>query len=198
MLFLRRCCSLQLVLKWPITLNLTSRGRLPNYSPLLSLIRPLPLVPLLILPPLQTWFGKQPWKSYGIQMVPLTPASELRDDPAWIEEMLPLFAESCLNDTGKIIAQSLLPIIVLISFIAVMSHVCCISVDDKLRRHPWTNETLPPVFTHHEAVHRRFICLYLSVAIQISTSYFSFVAVVSKATSYPFLVKSSTSNSQLY
>lgn len=50
---------------------------------------------------LQTWFGNQPWKSYGIQMVPLTPASELRDDPAWIEEMLPLFEESCMKDDGK-------------------------------------------------------------------------------------------------
>ena len=50
---------------------------------------------------LQTWFGSQPWKSYGIQMVPLTPASELRDDPAWIEEMLPLFEESCMKDEGK-------------------------------------------------------------------------------------------------
>ena len=48
----------------------------------------------------QTWFGSQPWKSYGIQMVPLTPASELRDDPAWIEEMLPLFEESCMKDEG--------------------------------------------------------------------------------------------------
>ena len=34
-------------------------------------------------------------------MVPLTPASELRDDPAWIEEMLPLFEESCMNDEGE-------------------------------------------------------------------------------------------------
>lgn len=34
-------------------------------------------------------------------MVPLTPASELRDDPAWIEEMLPLFEESCMKDEGN-------------------------------------------------------------------------------------------------
>ena len=34
-------------------------------------------------------------------MVPLTPASELRDDPAWIEEMLPLFEESCMKDEGE-------------------------------------------------------------------------------------------------
>ena len=49
---------------------------------------------------LQTWFGAQPWKSYGIQMMPLTPASELRDDPQWVEEMLPSFEESCYNDKG--------------------------------------------------------------------------------------------------
>jgi endoglucanase Acf2 len=46
----------------------------------------------------QTWFGTQPWAYYGIQMVPLTPASELRDDPAWMEEMLPLFEKSCMAD----------------------------------------------------------------------------------------------------
>jgi hypothetical protein len=31
-------------------------------------------------------------------MMPLTPASELRDEPRWVEEMLPIFEESCLND----------------------------------------------------------------------------------------------------
>jgi hypothetical protein len=31
-------------------------------------------------------------------MIPITPASELRDDPAWMEEMLPLFEESCFAD----------------------------------------------------------------------------------------------------
>jgi hypothetical protein len=36
-------------------------------------------------------------------MVPLTPASELRDDPAWIEEMLPLFEESCMKDEGGLV-----------------------------------------------------------------------------------------------
>ena len=33
-------------------------------------------------------------------MMPLTPASELRDDPQWVEEMLPSFEESCYNDKG--------------------------------------------------------------------------------------------------
>mmetsp|Transcript_31779 Transcript_31779/g.30301 ORF Transcript_31779/g.30301 Transcript_31779/m.30301 type:complete len:1026 (+) Transcript_31779:155-3232(+) len=46
----------------------------------------------------QTWFGNEVWKSYGIQMIPITPASELRDDPKWMEEMLPLFQESCFAD----------------------------------------------------------------------------------------------------
>lgn len=46
----------------------------------------------------QTWFGLEPWKSYGIQLMPLTVASEQRDDPAWIKEMLPVFKESCEKD----------------------------------------------------------------------------------------------------
>lgn len=46
----------------------------------------------------QTWFGNQPWKSYGIQLMPLTVASEQRDNPIWIKEMLPVFNESCSTD----------------------------------------------------------------------------------------------------
>jgi len=46
----------------------------------------------------QTWFGAEPWKSYGIQLMPLTPAAELRDSPSWIKEMLPSFKESCRSD----------------------------------------------------------------------------------------------------
>eukprot|EP00599_Poterioochromonas_sp_BG-1_P009041 CAMPEP_0173139988 /NCGR_PEP_ID=MMETSP1105-20130129/4598_1 /TAXON_ID=2985 /ORGANISM="Ochromonas sp., Strain BG-1" /LENGTH=938 /DNA_ID=CAMNT_0014052849 /DNA_START=75 /DNA_END=2891 /DNA_ORIENTATION=+ len=46
----------------------------------------------------QTWFGSEVWKSYGIQILPLTPAAELRDDPSWVAEMLPKFEASCLND----------------------------------------------------------------------------------------------------
>jgi endo-1,3(4)-beta-glucanase len=46
----------------------------------------------------QTWFGLEPWKSYGIQLMPLTVASEQRDDPAWINEMLPDFQNSCTKD----------------------------------------------------------------------------------------------------
>jgi len=47
----------------------------------------------------QTWFGLEPWKSYGIQLMPLTVASEQRDDPAWITEMLPDFKQSCVKDS---------------------------------------------------------------------------------------------------
>jgi endo-1,3(4)-beta-glucanase len=46
----------------------------------------------------QTWFGNQPWKSYGIQLMPLTVASEQRDNATWVKEMLPLFNESCSTD----------------------------------------------------------------------------------------------------
>lgn len=40
--------------------------------------------------------------------MPLTPASELRDDPQWVEEMLPSFEESCSNDKGSNFLISLL------------------------------------------------------------------------------------------
>eukprot|EP01035_Chromulina_nebulosa_P040727 gene40727-55070_t len=46
----------------------------------------------------QTWFGNEPWKSYGIQIMPITPASEQRDSGTWLNEMLPTFAESCFAD----------------------------------------------------------------------------------------------------
>jgi endo-1,3(4)-beta-glucanase len=46
----------------------------------------------------QTWFGAEPWKSYGIQLMPITAASEQRDAPSWVREMLPLFKESCYSD----------------------------------------------------------------------------------------------------
>jgi len=43
----------------------------------------------------QTWFGNEPWKSYGIQLMPLTVASEQRDAPSWVKDMLPMFKASC-------------------------------------------------------------------------------------------------------
>jgi endo-1,3(4)-beta-glucanase len=43
----------------------------------------------------QTWFGPEEWKSYGIQLLPFTPAAAKRDDPLWVAEMLPPFNASC-------------------------------------------------------------------------------------------------------
>jgi hypothetical protein len=33
--------------------------------------------------------------------MPITPAAELRDNGTWVQEMLPHFADSCINDSGK-------------------------------------------------------------------------------------------------
>ena len=49
----------------------------------------------------QTWFGNEPYKSYGIQVLPLTAVGELRDTPEWIAEMLPLFLDSCDKDDNS-------------------------------------------------------------------------------------------------
>lgn len=49
---------------------------------------------------MQTWFGNEAWKSYGIQLMPITPASELRDTSGWLREMLPDLEASCKADTG--------------------------------------------------------------------------------------------------
>jgi len=46
----------------------------------------------------QTWFGAEEWKSYGIQLLPFTPAAGDRDDRAWVAEMLPFFQTSCEAD----------------------------------------------------------------------------------------------------
>lgn len=51
-----------------------------------------------VLAQLQTWFGNEEWKSYGIQLMPLTPASELRDSGTWMAEMIPSLTASCLKD----------------------------------------------------------------------------------------------------
>lgn len=48
----------------------------------------------------QTWFGNEPYKSYGIQLMPVTGATELRDSPGWVEEMLPYFNSSCVENPG--------------------------------------------------------------------------------------------------
>eukprot|EP00534_Pseudo-nitzschia_fraudulenta_P008314 CAMPEP_0201142448 /NCGR_PEP_ID=MMETSP0851-20130426/4120_1 /ASSEMBLY_ACC=CAM_ASM_000631 /TAXON_ID=183588 /ORGANISM="Pseudo-nitzschia fraudulenta, Strain WWA7" /LENGTH=1007 /DNA_ID=CAMNT_0047416093 /DNA_START=86 /DNA_END=3106 /DNA_ORIENTATION=- len=43
----------------------------------------------------QTWFA--PWAvvSYGIQLIPLTPAAETRDDVGWATELYPLYDKAC-------------------------------------------------------------------------------------------------------
>lgn len=46
----------------------------------------------------QTWFGAEPFKSYGIQLMPLTPVAEQRDTVEWVTEMLPLFNASCAEN----------------------------------------------------------------------------------------------------
>jgi len=43
----------------------------------------------------QTWFGNKPHLVYGIQLLPLTPIAEERDDIKWAKELYPSFAESC-------------------------------------------------------------------------------------------------------
>lgn len=42
-----------------------------------------------------TWFGGAPYLPYGIQLLPLTPISEERDDIAWANEMYYPFSKAC-------------------------------------------------------------------------------------------------------
>jgi hypothetical protein len=44
-----------------------------------------------------TWFGNDPYLIYGIQLLPLTPISEERDDLEWAMEMYDPLAESCTS-----------------------------------------------------------------------------------------------------
>ncbi|KAL3945470.1 MAG: hypothetical protein SGBAC_000441 [Bacillariaceae sp.] len=44
-----------------------------------------------------TWFGNKPYYIYGIQLLPLTPVAEIRDDVEWSKEMLAPFSSSCDN-----------------------------------------------------------------------------------------------------
>lgn len=43
----------------------------------------------------QTWFGGDPFLAYGIQLLPITAASERRDGVKWAQQMYPDFANSC-------------------------------------------------------------------------------------------------------
>lgn len=52
----------------------------------------------------QTWFGNEAWKSYGIQLLPVTPISQDRDKRDWLREMIPFFAMSCFEkDKEKVL-----------------------------------------------------------------------------------------------
>jgi hypothetical protein len=46
----------------------------------------------------RTWFGDESHKPYGIQLIPLTPIAEERDDLDWAYEMYPKYAKECSND----------------------------------------------------------------------------------------------------
>ncbi|GMI40347.1 hypothetical protein TeGR_g9517 [Tetraparma gracilis] len=47
----------------------------------------------------QTWFGSDPFLAIGIQLMPLTVASEKRDELGWATEMYPEFEASCNSST---------------------------------------------------------------------------------------------------
>ena len=46
----------------------------------------------------QTWFSPEAFVSYGIQLLPLTPVAEIRDDPLWAADLYPLYKESCESE----------------------------------------------------------------------------------------------------
>jgi endo-1,3(4)-beta-glucanase len=48
----------------------------------------------------QTWFSPQAVVSYGIQLLPLTPVVEARDDPEWAAQLYPIYEKSC-KTAGK-------------------------------------------------------------------------------------------------
>lgn len=48
----------------------------------------------------QTWFGSAPFLAYGIQLLPMTPISEQRDDHKWLKSLYSSLTASCLRDDG--------------------------------------------------------------------------------------------------
>ena len=46
----------------------------------------------------QTFFGGKPFLAYGIQLLPLTPIAEERDNYDWIKTLYPTFAQTCEAD----------------------------------------------------------------------------------------------------
>ena len=53
----------------------------------------------------QTWFATDPVVSFGIQLMPLTPVGEIRDDPYWASLLYPLYKESC-EDAGDFCTEN--------------------------------------------------------------------------------------------
>jgi hypothetical protein len=49
-----------------------------------------------------TWFGDAPYLVYGIQLLPLTPISEERDDFEWLAEIYTPYSQACDRDTACI------------------------------------------------------------------------------------------------
>lgn len=46
----------------------------------------------------QTWFAPEAFVSYGIQLLPLTPIAEARDDPEWASILYPKYDKSCSSE----------------------------------------------------------------------------------------------------
>jgi len=57
----------------------------------------------------QTWFGADPYLVYGIQLMPLTPVAERRDDVLWLKQLYLNFDESC-KQSSTCEAQVKLPL----------------------------------------------------------------------------------------
>ena len=53
----------------------------------------------------QTWFSPLSFVSYGIQLLPLTPVAEIRDDPEWAAELYPKYKESCSSEKKACTSQ---------------------------------------------------------------------------------------------
>ncbi|KAG5178337.1 hypothetical protein JKP88DRAFT_188690 [Tribonema minus] len=51
---------------------------------------------------MQTWFGSEAWKVFGIQMLPITGVSERLLEKEWVKQMLPDFKESCWDPINPI------------------------------------------------------------------------------------------------
>lgn len=52
-----------------------------------------------------TWFSQWPLVSYGIQLLPLTPVAERRDDPEWAGILYPQYEKAC-HDAGDFCTEN--------------------------------------------------------------------------------------------